>query len=235
MCFQNYTQHNGCGHIGESHTHPWTLCDKALQRLNDLRSPMSPPLSSPNATFAPPKRASSTRRFFSLSNTLSRSNTTTSISSRRTTSQPPGTPRDSTSSYGSYTPAAALDYATLPDHQLLAVRCINPTKRTHVSREMDVCKTCKRWLDDIRSMLGRYDKTGSIRGTGAFEKFLKDEGDAGGERDDDFTVPLDDCVDGVRLGARQAILLGHAEDGVSMDGGLEALERELNERRGYTV
>jgi len=127
----------------------------------------------------------------------------------------------------------ALDYATLPDHQLVAVRCTNPTKRTHVSREMDVCKTCKRWLDDMRSMLGRYDKTGSIRGTGAFEKFLKGEGDAGGERDDDLTVPLDDCVDGVRLGARQAIVLGHAEDGVVMEGRLEALEKEMNERRGF--
>jgi hypothetical protein len=126
-----------------------------------------------------------------------------------------------------------LDYATLPDHQLVAVRCTNPTKRTHVSREMDVCKTCRRWLDDMRSMLGRYDKTGSIRGTGAFEKFLKGEGDGGGEREDDLTIPLDDSKDGVNLGARQAIVLGHAEDGFAMVGGLEALEREMNERRGF--
>ncbi|KAF2027654.1 hypothetical protein EK21DRAFT_91307 [Setomelanomma holmii] len=235
MCFHNYTQHNGCGHIGESHTHPWTLCNAALQRLNDLRGPNSPPLSPPVATFQPPKRTSSTRRFFSLSHALSRSNTTASTSSRRTASGPPGTPRDSTSSHGSYTPAMAsmaLNYATLPDHQLVAVRCTNSTRRTHVSREMDVCKVCKRWVDDMRSMLGRYDKTGSIRGTAAFEKFLKSEGDGAGVGDDDLTVPLDDGVDGVRSGARQAIVMGLPESAFG-EGGLEALEREMNERRGF--
>jgi hypothetical protein len=138
-------------------------------------------------------------------------------------------------SYGSSMapPTTALDYATLPDHQLLAVKCTNPTKRTHVSREMVVCKTCKRWIDDMRSMLRIYDKTGSIRGTAAFEKFLKAEGDAGGEREDDFTVPLDDSVDGVNLGARQAIIMGHPENGLVMEGGLEALEREMNARKGF--
>lgn len=85
----------------------------------------------------------------------------------------------------------------------------------------------------MRSMLSRYDKTGSIRGTVAFEKFLKSEGDAGGERDDDLTVPLDDSVDGHRLGARQAIVLGHAGDGAVMEGGLEALEKEMNAARGF--
>jgi hypothetical protein len=133
------------------------------------------------------------------------------------------------SSHGSYTPAlsAALNYATLPDHQLVAVKCEQSIKSTHVSREMDVCKTCKRWIDDMRSMLVRYDKTGSIRGTGAFEKFLKGEEDSA---EDDLTVPLDDCV-----GARQAIIMGHSENGLMIDGagGLEALERELNEKRGF--
>ncbi|KAH7088787.1 hypothetical protein FB567DRAFT_318216 [Paraphoma chrysanthemicola] len=237
MCFHNYTQHNGCGHLGESHTHPWTLCDAALQRLNGLRGPNSPPLSSPVQNFQPPKRASSTRRFFSLSQTLSRSNTTASTSSRRTTSGPPGTPRDSLSSHGSWTPAAAapataLNYDTLPDHQLLAVRCSNPTRRTHVSREMDVCKVCKGWVNDMRSMLVRYDKTGSIRGTTAFEKFLKPEGEGAGLRDDDLTVPLDDSVNGVKLGARQAIVMGLDESAMG-EGGLEALEREMNARRGF--
>jgi hypothetical protein len=131
------------------------------------------------------------------------------------------------------TPGVALNYATLPDHQLVAVRCAQPIKRTHVSREMDVCKTCKRWVNDMRSMLVRYDKTGSIRGTGAFEKFLKAEGDAGGERDDDFTVPLDDQVNGVQLGARQAIILGHPESAMGGDGGLIALEKEMNAARGF--
>lgn len=67
----------------------------------------------------------------------------------------------------------ALNYATLPDHQLVGVRCAKPEMRTHVSREMDVCKDCKRGIDDMRHMLGRYDKTGCIKGTGAFEKFLR--------------------------------------------------------------
>jgi hypothetical protein len=131
------------------------------------------------------------------------------------------------------TPGVALNYATLPDHQLIAVRCVQPKKRSHVSSEMEVCKTCKRWLKDMQSMLERYDKTGSIRGTGAFEKFLKGEGDARGERDDDLTVPLDDEVNGVPLGARQAIILGHPESVMGGDGGLIALEKEMNERKGF--
>jgi hypothetical protein len=182
---------------------------------------MSPPLSPATPTYAPPKRTSSTRRFFSLS----RSNTAVS---RRTLSGGAGTPRDSLQSHGSYSPAlsATLDYATLPDHQLLAVKCAHPVKSTHVSREMDVCKTCRRWIDDMRYMLGRYDKTGNIRGTGAFERFLKGEEDCGEE---DVTVALEDCG-----GARQAIVMGRAEGGLGMEGkGLEELERELNEKRGF--
>jgi hypothetical protein len=97
---------------------------------------------------------------------------------------------------------------------------------------MDVCKVCKYWIDNMRSMLVRYDKTGSIRGTAAFEKFLQSEGDGAGVRDDDLTVPLDDSVDGVKLGARQAIVMGYPESAMG-DGGLEALEREMKERRGF--
>ncbi|KAH7395302.1 hypothetical protein DE146DRAFT_659740 [Phaeosphaeria sp. MPI-PUGE-AT-0046c] len=228
MCLHNYTTHNGCGHVAESHTRPWTLCDAAMHRLNGLRGPNSPPMSPPISSFAPPKRTSSTRRFFSLS----RSNTS---ASRRTISGPPGpvTPRDSMSSGGSYIATLTLDYATLPDHQLNAVRCTQPMKSTHVSREMDVCKTCKRGLNDMRSMLARYDKTGSVKGTSAFDKFLKSEGDAGGEGEEDVTVPLDDCAGGVALGARQAIIMGHPESAINGSMGLEALEREMNERRGF--
>lgn len=36
-------------------------------------------------------------------------------------------------------------------------------------------------------------------------------GRGGGERDGDLTVPLDDSVDGVASGAREAIILGHPE------------------------
>jgi hypothetical protein len=97
---------------------------------------------------------------------------------------------------------------------------------------MDVCKTCKRWIEDMRSMLIRYDKSGSIRGTGAFEKFLKEEGDGGGDRGDDMTVPLDDC-NGVASGARQAIIMGHPAGELDNNGGLLALEQELNRKKGF--
>ncbi|KAF2853036.1 hypothetical protein T440DRAFT_466047 [Plenodomus tracheiphilus IPT5] len=220
MCFHNYTSHNGCGHLGESHTQPWTLCDTALGRLNTLRGPNSPPLSPPTPTFPPPKRSSSTRRFFSLSGTLSRSSTNASSTSRRAVSGPSGmmTPSESTSSYGSYAPTMALDYSTLPDHQLSAVKCENPTKRTHVTRDMRVCKPCERSIGDMRNMLARYDKTGSVLGTSAFERFLRREGEGGGEREGDFTVPLDAGEEGGAFGARQAIIMGFPESELNADG-----------------
>ncbi|EUC33770.1 hypothetical protein COCVIDRAFT_83925 [Bipolaris victoriae FI3] len=230
MCYHNYSQHNGCGHIGESHEHPWTLCDRAIQRLNNLRGPGSPPVSPP-AT-APPKRTSSTRRFFSLSGQLSRSNTSASTSSRRSGAS---APRTSVSSSGSYTYTVELDYSTLPDHQLAAVRCADPTRRTYVSRGMVVCKECARWIEAMRSMIQFYDKKGSVRGTAAFEKFLKWEGEGGGEREGDLTVPLDDGDDGAVYGARQAIILGHPESAMNAEGprGLGTLEREMESRYRY--
>lgn len=82
-------------------------------------------------------------------------------------------------------------------------------------------------------MVACYDKHGSIKGTGAFEKFLKGEGDAAGEGEEDVTVPLDDAVGGVPLGARQAIVMGFPESAINGNMGLEALEREMNERRGF--
>ncbi|OAG20287.1 hypothetical protein CC77DRAFT_900024, partial [Alternaria alternata] len=221
MCYHNYSQHNGCGHIGESHTHPWTLCDTAIETLNRIRGPNSPPVSPPAVNFAsPPKRSSSTRRFFSLSGQLSRSSTNASINSRRAVSGPSGatTPRTSDSSAGSYNCTTTLDYSTLPDHQLAAVRCEVPVKRTHVSREMVVCKDCAREIGHMRNMIRTYDKTGSIRGTIAFEKFLKWEGEGGGEREGDLTVPLNDGDDGGVFGARQAIILGHPESSLNAEG-----------------
>ncbi|KAL5117860.1 hypothetical protein ACEQ8H_004178 [Pleosporales sp. CAS-2024a] len=261
MCFHNYSQHSGCGHLGESHTQPWELCNVAISKLHRLRGPMSPPLSPAPTSSALPKRSPSTRRFFSLS----RSNTT--ASQRMSNSYLPATPCESTSSTattGTATPATPatptpppppppppappaaqlLDYSTLADHELKAVRCATPIERTHVSRQMAVCKNCARWLDDMRSMLARYDKTGSIRGTAAFEKFLKPQGGGGGHallqatassqpQQDDLTIPLDNCDDrGVALGARQAIVMGHPVHGMWHGaGGLEALEKELNERK----
>lgn len=77
-------------------------------------------------------------------------------------------------------------------------------------------------------MLARFDKTGSVRGTVAFEKFLKWEGDGGGEREGDLTIPLDDGSDGGSFGARQAIIMGYPESALNADGpkGLGTLEMD---------
>ncbi|KAJ8118528.1 hypothetical protein OPT61_g507 [Boeremia exigua] len=167
---------------------------------------MSPPLSPAVPNPAPVKRSASTRRFFSLSQTISRS---ASTASRRAVSSPDSAQESTYFTPITAEPVNAINYATLPDHQLNAVRCAEPTKRSQISREMDVCKECKRWIGDMRNMIERFDKTGSIRGTAAFEAFLRWQGEGGGERDGDLTVPLDDSVDGVMLGAREAIILGH--------------------------
>lgn len=140
-----------------------------------------------------------------------------------------------------------MDYETLPDHQLLAVRCADPSMRTQVSRDMDVCKECKRWIVDMQHMLARYEKTGSIKGTLAFDEFLNFKAEAaaaaslrgGGSirlaeksKEGDVTVPLRDSVMGVDIGARQAIILGYPEEDVqgSLRGGLGGLERDIEER-----
>lgn len=84
---------------------------------------------------------------------------------------------------------------------------------------MDVCKECKRCLEEMRHMLERYDKSGSVRGTAGFERFLKYEGEGGGEREGDLTVPLDDGDEGGNVfGARQAIILGHPESTLNKEG-----------------
>lgn len=168
---------------------------------------MSPPLSPVVPDPAPVKRSASTRRFFSLSQTISRS---ASTASRRTISSP--APTDANGYFSPSEPSTLLNYVTLPDHQLNAVRCQNPSKRTQISRDMNVCKECKRWIGDMRSMVERYDKTGSIKGTSAFETFLRwQDGNGGSGQDGDMTVPLNDHIDGVVLGAQEAIILGHAE------------------------
>lgn len=167
---------------------------------------MSPPLSPSLPAAAPVKRSASTRRFLSLSQTISRS---ASTASRRTTAPP----QDAGDAYfAPADPRAPLNYTTLPDHQLNAVRCHNPAKKSQISREMDVCKACKRWIGDARRMLERYDKTGSIRGTGAFEAFLRWQDGSDATQEGDLTVPLGDSVDGVCLGAQEAIILGYPEE-----------------------
>ncbi|KAJ4304881.1 hypothetical protein N0V90_000409 [Kalmusia sp. IMI 367209] len=64
-------------------------------------------------------------------------------------------------------------------------------------------------------MLERYDKTGSIRGTAAFEQFLRFGDDRNYAQDGDVTVPLRNSVAGEH-GAMQAIVLGHANDAVGL-------------------
>lgn len=65
-------------------------------------------------------------------------------------------------------------------------------------------------------------------------KVLKREGEGGGEREGDLTVPLDDGDEGM-FGARQAIILGHPESAMNAQGprGLGTLEREIENRYGY--
>lgn len=184
MCYHNYTQHSGCGHIGEARNQPWTLCDLAKQRLAVLRGPMSPPLSPPASSFQPPKRHSSTtsstsklsKRFASLGASISRSKTTSSTSRRAVSGPEPS--RNSTSSFLS---SSSGFEEGIPDHQLEAVKCANPERRTCVTSGlgMDVCKRCRKWIQEMRFMIDRFDKTGNIKGTSAFEEFLKSRGEEG--------------------------------------------------------
>ena len=46
---------------------------------------------------------------------------------------------------------------------------------------MRVCKECERWIREMQFMIARWEKTGSVRGTSAFEEFLKER--SVGERD----------------------------------------------------
>jgi hypothetical protein len=42
---------------------------------------------------------------------------------------------------------------------------------------MDVCKECKRWIREMRFVIERFEKTGSVKGTKAFEEFLRFRGE----------------------------------------------------------
>ncbi|KAF1948928.1 hypothetical protein CC80DRAFT_485441 [Byssothecium circinans] len=190
MCFQNYTQHSGCGHYSETYHNHFTPCTTAFAILSSSRGPSSPPLSPPPEFFPPSststlKRSGTTtsskqRRFFSLSNMLQRSNTTATApstsSSRRAVSGPePGVSRTSTSSF---TAQGLNNDFGIPDHELIATAsaCPELKKRTLVSSGGggQVCKGCARWLGHMRSMLEGYDKGRGIRGTPAFKRFLED-------------------------------------------------------------
>lgn len=154
MCYANFTQHSGCGHLGPSTTAPLTLCDAALSRLHALRGPNSPPLTPASpAPLAPPKRSASKRRFLSLSQTLSRSSSSASGAPARAASV-----RSTAASFSpSTTVPVDIDYAALPAHQVGAVRCgeADTVRRSKVAGEMDVCEGCRGAMGEMRRMLER--------------------------------------------------------------------------------
>ena len=71
------------------------------------------------------------------------------------------------------------------DHEIKEILCEEPGKRTRVASggEMQICELCRKSVDDMRFMIQRFEKTGSVKGTKAFEDFLKLRGDAVGGKD----------------------------------------------------
>lgn len=71
-----------------------------------------------------------------------------------------------------------MEGSLIPDYQLAAVMCKggDVVRRTLVSSEMEVCKECRRWIEEMRFLLTRYDKTGSVKGMAVYEEFLKPRG-----------------------------------------------------------
>lgn len=71
------------------------------------------------------------------------------------------------------------------DHEIKEILCEEPKKRTRVvsGSEMKICSVCMKAVEDMRFMIERFEKTGSVRGTNAFEELLKLRGDAAGGKD----------------------------------------------------
>jgi hypothetical protein len=63
----------------------------------------------------------------------------------------------------------------IPGHEFETVKCKAPDvhRRTTVSSQMEVCKECQKWIREMRFLVQRYDKTGCVKGTRAFEEFLR--------------------------------------------------------------
>lgn len=49
--------------------------------------------------------------------------------------------------------------------------------------KMSICKTCAKAVSDMRFMIEIFDKKGSIKGTSAFDEFLRLRGDAVGGKE----------------------------------------------------
>ncbi|KAF2682202.1 hypothetical protein K458DRAFT_391232 [Lentithecium fluviatile CBS 122367] len=209
MCYKNYTQHSGCGHYGPLTNNPYTPCEPAFQSLLSTRGPSSPPLSPP-AEFFPPSRSNTTaskrssKRFFSMSGVLQRSSSTATSSSRRAVTGPDST--SNSRSNGSRNGQAGGNDLGIPDHELTATCASCPTlkSRTIVSPHASlgqVCQTCVKWLEAMRSMLGGYDKGRGIKGTPAFKEFLESREECVG-----VAVELGFAVPTLRGGGRRGIM-----------------------------
>lgn len=63
--------------------------------------------------------------------------------------------------------------------------CEEPEKRTRVvsGGKIKICEICRKSVEDMRFMIERFEKTGSVKGTRAFEEFLRLRGDAVGGKD----------------------------------------------------
>lgn len=177
MCYHNYTQYSGCGHFGEA-PERYTLCNPVYAEVYAKRGPSSPLPVPPEEYFKQPMRRSTTKRktrFFSMSNVLERSGTTKSFSSRRAVSGPEngGGSRDSRSSF-----AEGRSGISILEHELkeAAQRCPNIQDKTQVGNNApgQVCEECRKWIDSLRIMLKTYEEGKGVRGTKAFEEFLKD-------------------------------------------------------------
>jgi len=162
MCYINITIHNGCGHRAPSTSDPYTLCDAALARLaaatgNSADSlPMPPP--------PPPKskRMSTNSGRFSSFKALGRTSSTSSMLSKRSVSDSVTSP---TSSSFAWKP---------PPHMMIAARCEVPEERERANSGMDVCAECQKWINEMRFLVERYDRTWNVKGCKAFDEFLRD-------------------------------------------------------------
>jgi hypothetical protein len=73
----------------------------------------------------------------------------------------------------------------ITDHEMKEILCEEPERRMRVGSggEMQICTVCRKSIEDMRFMIERFEKSGSIRGTTAFDEFLRLRGDAVGGKD----------------------------------------------------
>ncbi|KAF2729750.1 hypothetical protein EJ04DRAFT_555904 [Polyplosphaeria fusca] len=177
MCYHNYTSHPGCGHLSESPSHPWTLCAPALDRLSALRGPSSPPLVPLQFTPATglPKRQSTISRL--RKGFIERAAASMKEGGRRSVSDPaPGFSFSRSSTMSNISTADTGPSWT--DAEIKAVKCAVPKARGVVggSGLGTVCQECRVWIERMRDMILGFDGGKGVRGTGAYEEFLRARG-----------------------------------------------------------